>query len=80
LGGCGDKGVELFRIMVLSKVSESSGELGVVGVSAAGVVRSVDPEGVVVLVIHVVVEVVVQVEVVVVVVVVGVPEYIASKP
>jgi len=64
--------------MVLSEVSESSGELGVVGVSAAGVVRGVGPEGVVVVVIRVVV--VVQVEVVVVVVVVGVPQYIASKP
>ena len=84
LGGCGDRGVELFRIMVVSEVSESSGELGVVGVSAAGVLRGVDPEGVVVVVIRVVVEVVVvvvvQVEVVVVVVVVGVPQYIASKP
>ena len=84
LGGCGDTGVELFRIMVLSEVSESSGELGVVEVSAAGIVRGVDPVGVVVVVIRVVVEVVVMVvvhvEVVVVVVVVGVPEYIASKP
>jgi len=61
LGGCGDIGVKLFRIMVLSEVSESSGELGVVGVSAAGVVRGVDPEGVVVIVIRVVVEVVVVV-------------------